>query len=171
LAAKASKKAEAAVGRCTFAEAASSLLKHLCEQRADSRFPVRTARQWKHSLENHVFPRIGAIDVRELRHAHIAAVLAPLANVKETNKRKAKGGPTVAHRLRSRIERILDWSAAHGHRDPDQVNPARPQLLKDVLGTAPKATHHAAPPLDAAPFTAASATQRAPCTAPQSLWS
>ena len=77
------------------------------------------------------------MDVREIKHSHIAGILAPLTLVKETNKRKGKGGPVVAAQLRSRIERILDFAAAHGFRDPDQPNPARPELLKVVLGNAP----------------------------------
>jgi integrase len=91
------------------------------------------------------------MNVREIKHSHVAAILAPLSLVKETNKAKGAGGPTIAHQLRSRIERILDFAAAHGFRDPDQPNPARPQLLRVVLGSPAPSKHHAAPPVADAP--------------------
>jgi integrase len=151
LAEKSRAKANASIAHATFEQASDALLKHLCEQRADSKFPIRTARQWRAGFENHVFPKIGKIDVCELRHAHIAGLLAPLANGKGKTKREAKGGPTVAQRLRPRIERVIDFACAHGFRDPDQVNPARIELLRDVLGKQPAVTHHAAAPLDQVP--------------------
>ena len=33
---------------------------------------------------------------------------------------------------------MIDFAAAHGYRDPDQVNPARVELLRDVLGGFPR---------------------------------
>jgi integrase len=151
LAEKAKAKADASIARATFEQASDALLKHLCDQRADTRFPLKTARQWRAGFKNHVFPKIGKIDVRELRHAHIAGLLAPLANGKGKTKREAKGGPTVAQRLRPRIERVIDFACAHGFRDPDQVNPARIELLRDVLGKQPTVVHHAAAPLAKVP--------------------
>jgi integrase len=151
LEAKAKSKADEAIAHATFEDAAKALLLHLCEQRADSRFPLRTARQWSAGFKNHVFPKIGKIDVRELRHAHTAGVLAVVANGKGKTKREAKGGATVAARLRSRIERVIDFACAHGFRDPDQVNPARIELLRDVLGGQKPVTHHAAAPLAEVP--------------------
>ena len=102
--------------------------------------PGVTLKQWQSTLGRFALPKIGAMDVREIKHTHIAAILAPLSLVKETNKTKGKGGPVVAAQLRSRIERILDFAAAHGFRDPDAPNPARPELLKVVLGKAPAAS-------------------------------
>ena len=90
------------------------------------------------------------MDIREIKASPHAGILAPLSLVKETNKAKAKGGPTIAHQLRSRIERILDFAAAHGFRETNQPNPARPELLKVVLGNALPAKHHAAPPVSEA---------------------
>ena len=126
-------------------------LKHLCQQQADSKFPGRTARQWAQGFANHVFPKIGKLDVRELKHAHIAGVLAPVANGKGKTKRAAAGGASVAPVLRSRIERVIDFAAAHGFRDPDQVNPARIELLRDVLGAARPTVHFRAAPLASVP--------------------
>ena len=146
LAAKATAKAEAAVARVTFGQAADQLLKHLIQQRADTKFPGRTARRWQNAFKNHC-AKIANIDVRDLRHAHIASVLATVANGRGKTKRSAAGGPTVASMLRSRIERVIDFAAAHGYRDPDQVNPARVELLRDVLGRVPPAVHFRAAPL------------------------
>jgi integrase len=146
--AEALKSAEAHV---TFEQAAGMLLKHLCTQRADTKFPGRTARQWEQGFANHVFPKIGKLDVRDLRHAHIAGVLAPVANGKGKTKRSAAGGWSVAPVLRSRIERVIDFAAAHGLRDPDQVNPARIELLRDVLGSARPTIHFRAAPLSEVP--------------------
>jgi Arm DNA-binding domain len=124
----------------TFEAATKAFLDHVCAQKAGSKFPGRTSRQWRNMLSHHAGPKLGKMNVRDIRHEHVAAVLAPLAIAKGTTKRQAKGGPTVATRLRSRIQRILDFAAAHGFRDPDAPNPARPDLLKDILGASPKAT-------------------------------
>jgi integrase len=88
---------------------------------------------------------------RSRKHQDIVAILAPLALVREANKRKVRGGPTVASRLRSRIERILEFAALHGHRDVDAPNPARASLYKELLGGAPAVQHHSAAPLDQVP--------------------
>jgi integrase len=148
---RAKAKAEAAIRHITFAEAAEAFLRHLEAQRKGTRFPLTTARQWRSTLDRFVLKKIGRLDTRDIRHAHIAAILAPLSLVREANRRKALGGPTIASRLRSRIERILDWSAVHGYRDVDAVNPARPELFKDVLGSAPKTQHFRAAPLAEVP--------------------
>jgi integrase len=134
----------------TFEATTKAFLDHVCQQRAGSKFPGRTARRWRAMLAHHAV-KLAKMNVRDIKHEHVAAVLAPLAIAKGATKRQAVGGPTVATRLRSRIQRILDFSAAHGFRDPDAPNPARPDLLKDILGTAPKATHHSAAPLAEVP--------------------
>jgi integrase len=151
LAAKATAKAEAAVARVTFQKAAEALLDHICKQRANGKFPLRAVRQWRSSLSRFVYPKIGKLDVRDIRYEHLTAILIPVATAKGKTKRSAVGGPTVAASLRSRVERILDFSSVHGWRDPNLPNPARPQLFKDVLGKQPPAQHFAAPPLDIAP--------------------
>ena len=46
---------------------------------------------------------------------------------------------------------MIDFAAAHGYRDPDQVNPARVELLRDVLGRVPPAVHFRAAPLAEVP--------------------
>jgi integrase len=150
LAAKSEARLSAAT-RQTFAEASKAFLDYQRKAKAHTKFPLRTSRQWEASLRNHVLSRIGSRDVRDLKHQDIVAILAPLALVRESNKRKVRGGPTVAARLRSRIERILEFSALHGHRDVDAPNPARASLYKELLGGAPAVQHHSAAPLDQVP--------------------
>jgi integrase len=135
----------------TFEAATKAFLDYVCAKKADTKFPGRTARQWRNMIARHAGPKLGKMNVRDIRHEHVAAVLMPLALGKGTTKRQAKGGPTVATRLRSYIQRILDFAASNGFRDPDAPNPARPDLLKDILGTAPKAKHHATAPLAEVP--------------------
>jgi integrase len=135
----------------TFEAASKAFLDYVCALKADTKFPGRTARRWRNMIARHAGPKLGKMNVRDIKHEHVTAVLAPLALGKGTTKRQAKGGPTVAARLRSRIQRILDFAAAHGFRDQDAPNPARPDLLKDILGAAPKPTHHATAPLAEVP--------------------
>jgi integrase len=141
LAQKSAQKAEAAIPSWAFAEAAEAFLLHVCNQRANSKFPLRTAKAWGSTLRAYAFPRLGSLDCRDIRHESVAAILAPLAVAK----------PSVATRLRSRIEMILDFAAANGRRDPNLPNPASPRLHRIVLGTAPVTKHHAAPPPELAP--------------------
>ena len=136
-------KAEAALPTTQmFVEAAAAYLKHLKAQRAGTKWTGATMKQWVSMLKRFAFPKIGKMNVHEIKHTHIAAILAPITLAKQ----RGKGGPVVAQQLRSRIERILDFAAAHGFRDPDQPNPARPELLKVVLGNALPTKHFAAPP-------------------------
>ena len=53
--------------------------------------------------------------------------------------------PETASRVRGRIERILAWATASGHR-PDDKNPAAWENLKDVFGTIERKGHHRAMP-------------------------
>jgi integrase len=151
LAQKAQAKAEAAMQYWTFAEAAEAFLAHINKQRGNTKFPLHSAAVWESSLHRFVLPKIGAFDCRAIRHEHVAAILAPIAVVVGKTKVEGKGGPSVAARLRSRIERVLDYAAVNGRRDPNLPNPASPRLFKDVLGAAPPTKHHAAPTLEEAP--------------------
>jgi integrase len=134
----------------TFEQATRAFLIHQNQLRAGTRFPITTGKTWAHEFERHLFPTLGKLDVAEIRHVHIARVLGPLALFRDGKRRKGHGGPIVAKRLRSRIERVLDFSAVNGHRNPDRPNPARPQLFRELLA-APPSVHHAAPPIDEAP--------------------
>ncbi|HMF27142.1 MAG TPA: integrase arm-type DNA-binding domain-containing protein, partial [Candidatus Cybelea sp.] len=74
-------------------------------------------RQWLSSLETHAFPKIGDMLIGEIDVAAVLAVLDPMHDIAETQKR-----------VRTRIAAILDWAAARDLRTND--NPARrPKLL------------------------------------------
>jgi integrase len=140
-----------AAGTKTFKEASDLFLTHICTMLAGTKFPGRSAENWRSALRNHAFPRLGRLDVRDIEHAHIKAVLVPLSLVREGNKHKGRGGPHVAAKLRARIFRILEWCGSEGWRDPKEENPAAKSKFKDVLGPLPKVRNHAAPALKDAP--------------------
>jgi hypothetical protein len=155
LAAKTAAKAEAAIGHMAFEQATTAYLDHAVAEKAaknkDSRFGGRTLRSWRSAFSRFVFPKIGKLDVAEVKANHVTSILSPLVITKTANKRDAKGGVTVAFRLRGRIETVLEYAALNGWRDPDAPNPARQKLFETLLGTAPAPVHHAPPPLDDAP--------------------
>jgi integrase len=109
----------------TFKECA---LAYLDAQGARWRSPVH-ARQWVMSLEQHVYPALGALPVSTVDTTMIFDVLQPLW----------KKTPETGTRVRGRIEKILGWAVTAGHR-PVGDNPAR---WKDHL------EHLLAPPADA----------------------
>jgi integrase len=106
--------------------------------------------QWSQSLAKYVFPVIGALDVAQVDRPSVLRVLEQHVPV-------ARGIPagkfwftrtTTADRVRNRVELILNWAVARGHR-PAGENPAQWSVLQHVLSkpgkTAPK-QHFAAVP-------------------------
>jgi integrase len=79
-------------------------------------------RQWTLSLQNHVFPVIGALAVSDIDTPRVLSVLEPIwTQIPET-----------ARRIRNRIELIIDYAMAHGMRTGD--NPVRWRgLLENLL--------------------------------------
>jgi len=71
------------------------------------------AAQWTSSLETYAYPALGDTSVQAVDTALVLKVLEPLGATK----------PSTAARLRGRIENILDWAKAKGHRTGE--NPAR----------------------------------------------
>ena len=98
----------------TFAEAARKVF----ELRRDGWRNAKHAGQWITTLEQFVFPRIGARGVDEISAEDVIAVLSPIWHAK----------PTTAKRVRQRIGAVLTWAVAQGLR-PD--NPA--DAVKAVL--------------------------------------
>ena len=92
----------------TFAQAAAELIEL---KRAGWRAP-KHAEQWRTTLSRYAEPVIGALDVTEVNTAHIRQILDPIW-IEKTE---------TASRLRGRIEAVLDYAKAHGHRTGD--NPA-----------------------------------------------
>jgi integrase len=72
------------------------------------------AKQFINSLRINAFPILGNIDVASIDTPDVLRVIEPIWY------RKAK----TADRVRNRIERIIDWAIARGHRPPG-TNPAR----------------------------------------------
>ena len=100
---------------------------------------AKHANQWKSTLTTYAYPRIGGLLVRDVELTHVLSILEPLwAEKTET-----------ATRLRGRIEQVLDWATARGHRDG--LNPARWRGHLDKLLARPskvaKVTHRAALPV------------------------
>ncbi len=98
--------------------------------------------QWINTLETYAFPLLGAMEVSSIERKHVLRVLEPIWNTKTE----------TATRVRQRIEQVLDYSHAKGHRGAD--NPARwkggldallpkPSKLKKKRG---KKRHHPALP-------------------------
>ena len=98
----------------TFAEAARKVF----ALRRDGWRNAKHAGQWLTTLEQFVFPTIGARGVNEITSNDVIAVLGPIWHDK----------PTTAKRVRQRIGAVLTWAVAQGLR-PD--NPA--DAVKAVL--------------------------------------
>jgi len=104
---------------------------------------AKHADQWTNTLVAYAYPTIGALSVDAIELPHVLAVLEPIWTTK----------PETASRLRGRIEQVLDWSTARGHRQG--LNPARWRGHLDHLLPArskvARVQHHAALPIDDVP--------------------
>ncbi len=74
---------------------------------------AKHAQQWKNTLTTYAHPQVGGLLVRDIELTHVLAILEPIWGTKTE----------TATRLRGRIEQILDWATARGHRQG--LNPAR----------------------------------------------
>ncbi|KZD08541.1 tyrosine-type recombinase/integrase [Oceanibaculum pacificum] len=94
--------------------------------------------QWGATLENYVYPVIGALPVNLVEVGHVMKILDPIWPVKTE----------TASRVRGRIESVLDWADAHRYRKGD--NPARWKGQLEKLLPAPtrvkRVKHHPALP-------------------------
>lgn len=109
---------------------------------------AKHAAQWKNTLETYAYPVIGSLLVRDIELAHVLAILEPLWRTKTE----------TATRLRGRIEQVLDWATARGHREG--LNPARWRGHLDKMLARPskvaRVAHRAAlPAAEIGPFIAA----------------
>ena len=88
--------------RYTFKDAAEALL--------DSKRPgwrnAKHVYQWETTLRTLAYPKLGALDVKQVEAADVLAVLQPIWTDKTE----------TASRLRQRIEAVLDFAAALGKR-------------------------------------------------------
>jgi integrase len=118
----------------TFKEAALELI----ESKRPGWKNTKHAAQWTSTLENHVFPKIGALQIAKIETADVISTLTPIWSEK----------PETANRIRQRIEAVIDYASALGIRSGD--NPARWRGHLDHLLPKPKKVravkHHPALP-------------------------
>jgi integrase len=104
----------------------------------------RHRQQFLNSLEQHVFPTLGALPVALVDTPAVLSVLEPIWTSMHV----------TAGRVRSRIEAVLDWCTVRGFR-PGDPNPARwkghLKLLLPAKGAIAKVAHHAALPFEQMP--------------------
>lgn len=132
----------------TFQEAARRLI----ESKSPGWKNAKHAQQWQNTLATYAYPVIGDLDVRDVAQHHVEAILSPIWQTKTE----------TASRVQGRIENVIDWAIAGGHRSGD--NPARWKGLLDKRLGAPskiaKVEHHAALPIDEVPGFYADLRQR-----------
>ncbi len=118
------------------------------------------ADQWTNTLAAYVYPVFGKISARLIDTAIVVKALQPIWTTK----------PETAARVRGRVEAVLDWAKAIGHRDGD--NPARWRgHLENLLpkrAKVRKIKHHAAMPFDDVPDFMTELARR-PATAARAL--
>lgn len=139
---------EARKARITFRQSAET---YIASQSAAWRNEKHRS-QWTNTLVTYAFPKIGNTAVADIETRHVLAVVEPIW----TTKRE------TASRVRQRIEAILDWAKAYGHRTGD--NPARlrghmDKLLPKHHKIAP-VEHHAALPFKELPAFLAALRER-----------
>lgn len=97
---------------------------------------AKHAQQWRSTLATYVFPKFGKVAVSQVDQAHVLGAIGPIWKTKTE----------TATRVRGRIEQVLDWATAHGHRTGP--NPARWRgQLEHILakpGKIAPVQHHAA---------------------------
>lgn len=72
-------------------------------------------RQWDFTLDTYVHPKIGDMDVNEIRLSHLTPILEPMWKAKYA----------TASKVRSRIAIVLGYSVDQGWRDEELMNPAK----------------------------------------------
>ena len=113
----------------TFSEAAARVI----ELRRPTWSNPKHAAQWQSTLQTYAFPLIGNKAVDGITSADVLEVLSPIWT----------GKPETASRVRQRMETVMDWAVAQGHR---LDNPAGRSLLKVLPKTQRVKEHHQAFP-------------------------
>ena len=100
---------------------------------------AKHAQQWRNMLNTYASPHFGRLSVSEIDQSHVLRALSPIWKTKTE----------TATRVRGRIEQVLDWATAHGHRTGP--NPARWRgQLEHILANPEKVApvkHRAAVPV------------------------
>ena len=87
----------------TFAEAAETVLEMQLPAWKDGGL---SERHWRASMSKHVLPKLGKVRVDKITVADVVSVIEPLWREKRETGRKMK----------TRINRVMQWSLAHGYR-------------------------------------------------------
>lgn len=118
----------------TFADAAAEVVKN---KQAEASNP-KHAQQWASTLKTYAFPTLGKMAVADIEISHVLKVLRPHWETKTE----------TMTRVRQRVEAVLAWSTANGHRSGD--NPAAWRGNLDAVLPKPsrvaKVKNHAALP-------------------------
>jgi integrase len=115
----------------SFQDCAEKLIRSKLDGWTDPKQPA----QWRASLRDHVYPRIGKVPVNEITTGHVTSVLESIWSTRYV----------TAGRVRSRIEAVLDYAKTHGWRTGE--NPARWEgHLENTFATKPRGQvkHHPA---------------------------
>jgi integrase len=113
----------------TFSEVAE---RYIGDKQAGWKSPVH-GRQWQRSLKRYAFPIIGHLDIRAIGMPEVLAVLEQRLTLDDgTSGKFWELRVVTADRIRNRIELILNYSMARGHREHG-FNPAGWDRLKHVL--------------------------------------
>jgi integrase len=75
----------------------------------------RTAEEWRNTLRQHVYLRLGRLPLDEIDPQSVLRAIRPVWDKT----------PEQGRRTLRRIETVLDAAAAAGHRNPQALNPAR----------------------------------------------
>ncbi len=74
--------------------------------------------EWWRSMETHVLSQIGGIPISRVASADVLAVLEPIWNTKRE----------TASRMKQRLEVVMDYAVAHGHRADNPVSAVKRAL-------------------------------------------
>jgi integrase len=124
----------AAASRVTFEEMGG---RYIAAHEASWRNP-KHRQQWKNTLADYVYPKIGHIAVAEVGTAEVTSIIEPIWHEK----------PETAGRVRGRIEAILDYAKARGYRAGENPAQWRGHLdnLLPARSKVRRVEHHAALP-------------------------
>lgn len=108
---------------------------------------IKHRQQWENTLATYAGPVIGSMLVQHVETPHVLAVLEPIWIARTE----------TATRLRGRLELVIDWAIARGHREG--LNPARwrghlDKLLPKPSKVADRGHHAALPWREIGPFMA-----------------
>ena len=95
----------------TFAEAVEQVIE---AHRGGWKDSGRSETNWRRSLEQYAYPKIGTARVDQITTADLARVLRPIWHTKRETARKVK----------TRIGVVMRWAIAEGHRTDDPAGPA-----------------------------------------------